>query len=75
MPKIKKEEIIQMFSELSDPKIVESLKIVGCALLDDVQAHSANLHSLLVANSKKKYLEIFFPCTARAIENEKRPLS
>jgi hypothetical protein len=70
----KKEEIIQLFSELSDPEIMESLKIVGCALMDDIHAHSKVIHSLLTANSKKKYLEVFFPCTARAIENEKRPL-
>jgi hypothetical protein len=74
MPNLKKEEIVQLFSELSDPQIVESLKIVGCALLDDIHAHSVTIHSLLAANSKKKYLEVLFPYTARAIENEKKPL-
>ena len=74
MPKIKKEELEQLFKELSDPQIVESLKIVGCALLDDIQAHSTTIHSLLTASNKKRVLEVFFPSTARAIENEKREI-
>lgn len=74
MPDLKKEEIIQLFKELSDPQIVESLKIVGCALLDDIHAHSLVIHSLLTAKNSKKYLEVLFPSTARAIENEKKPL-
>ena len=74
MPNLKKEEIVQLFSELSDPQIVESLKIVGCALLDDIHAHSVVIHSLLTANSKKRVLAVFFPSTARAIENEKREI-